>query len=190
MPVIEQSRQQGATPSCLEYFNDTHERDKSHHRLDEANLSREAVFSYTCHSIRSSFCRLQRTLHTHRVYRQTSHPHLHPSPHPACELELGHFKQKLRRHLASAVLSTAHSLPFWSGGRGGRGIRKSVQSHGTAVSHSLHCALGAAYSTRELLASFLAMAQIRMPKIITTRLYRIFLLCRFIFPRFPIPLIA
>ena len=46
-----------------------------------------------------------------------------------------------RHHLAFALLSTTHSLPFWSGGRGGRGIRKSVQSHGTAVSHSLNCAL-------------------------------------------------
>ena len=50
----------------------------------------------------------------------------------------------------------------------GRGIRKCGQSHGTAVSHSLHCALGAAYSTRKLLASFLTMVQMRMPKIIAT----------------------
>ena len=69
----------------------------------------------------------------------------------------------------------------------GRGIRKSEQSHGTAVSHSLHCAFGAAYSTQKLFASFLIMAQIRMPMIIVIRLFCIFLFCGFIFPRVPIP---
>jgi hypothetical protein len=105
---------------------------------------------------------------THRVYHQTFHLHLYPSPHPALELAPPSGLRSLVDDPLTAFLEWRWTQQGHTQERG--------QSYGAAVSHSLHHALGAAYmhSTRKLLISFLTMAQ-RMPKIITTRLHCIFL---------------